>query len=730
MLGCVVVIFEGGGNLTASAKIQSEVFRRTKVLLPLMLQWNDWRASGAGSMKLNGSLVNASLDLLDIRLTEIRRHYPLLPAQPWGVFLGDEPPFELVQGRLADAAAAIKHRYPAAITAVNLNWVTIVNASVPPILGAATGLDWVGADLYYNDLVAHPILNASVHAMRDAYERVLYPHLRPDQKIVLVPWAQYCAFYCPIGPLPLAQADAYTLSVGQAYTEWAETDSRVAALTIFNLKMVWTPAGSDPCENPAYQLGQGNLTRVPWRTNWAGNGIGLTDTCLSDATLTAGPCNSGEAGWPIGPLAHLRAQWVLGKDGLLVLGASPTAAPMCFTHLIPRQSNQCTSPMHRTTNSTTGVQCDDYLGEPTAGLGIGACNSTAAVLQRQRWSCLDATNCQRPSRIQASGPDVGCERLPGFQPPKPGIPISCCLVYVGGTVEAFGLQQCGGTSSNQHFVLTPVVASGPPRVTIEVVKSGAKQCVHAAESGAFALPRTVGHYQEWGSVKSDDGELHLTVASWLHPQPPQKSRRETSGGQCCHPRQTRSSCWGFTGVDDTRALQAMLNCTTETLLIENNGRPWITAPLWIVPPSRPHPQCMAALESLCGGARNASPGNCLVCCGMHQAQLQVAHCLESGVESFCNGAARQNRSTGHPKRIELEQGVIIEALRGNSSSCDHQLRPSSCNYLDQETALLVIADIDDLAIVGMLGDDGTQRPTLRMHKEDYVNVSLGYRKAE
>lgn len=33
-------------------------------------------------------------------------------------------------------------------------------------------------------------------------------------------------------------------------------------------------------------------------------------------------------------------------------------------------------------------------------------------------------------------------------------------------------------------------------------------------------------------------------------------------------------------------------------------------------------------------------------------------------------------------------------------------------------------------IVGMLSDDGTQRPTLRMHKEDYVNVSLGYRKAE
>ena len=85
---------------------------------------------------------------------------------------GDEPPWELVHSRLADSAAAVKRRYPTAVTHINLEYVTITNASVPPILGAARGLDWLGSDLYYNDNVATPRINASVccHAFSDALQ--------------------------------------------------------------------------------------------------------------------------------------------------------------------------------------------------------------------------------------------------------------------------------------------------------------------------------------------------------------------------------------------------------------------------------------------------------------------------------------------------------------------------------------------------------------------------------
>ena len=107
------------------------------------------------------------------------------------------PPWELVHGRLAASAAAVKRRYPHAITHINLQFRTITNASVPPILGAASSLDWVGSDLYYSDNTVQPPVNASVVAFREIYNRVVYPHLRPDQKIVLVPFA-HCKRSIPL----------------------------------------------------------------------------------------------------------------------------------------------------------------------------------------------------------------------------------------------------------------------------------------------------------------------------------------------------------------------------------------------------------------------------------------------------------------------------------------------------------------------------------------------------
>ena len=66
-------------------------------------------------------------------------------------------------------------------------------------------------------------------AFREMYERIVYPHLRPSQQIVLVPFAHYCEFYCPIGALPLDHADAYTRSVAESYTAWADADAARAS---------------------------------------------------------------------------------------------------------------------------------------------------------------------------------------------------------------------------------------------------------------------------------------------------------------------------------------------------------------------------------------------------------------------------------------------------------------------------------------------------------------------
>jgi hypothetical protein len=248
--------------------VHANVHAETGESLPVLWEWNAWRTLRSAEP----ALLDASLANFSRAYGVLAERFPQLPSAPFGVALGDEPPWELVRGRLAASAAAVKRRYPRAVTHINLQFRTITNASVPPILGAATGLDWVGADLYYSDNTVNPPVNASVAAFRDIYTRAVYPHLRPEQKIVLVPFAHYCEFYCPIGALPLDHADAYTRGIAEQYTEWADHDDRIAALLIYTLKMVWVPEGVDVCENPPYIIGSGNLTATPWETTWAGNG--------------------------------------------------------------------------------------------------------------------------------------------------------------------------------------------------------------------------------------------------------------------------------------------------------------------------------------------------------------------------------------------------------------------------------------------------------------------------
>ena len=179
------LIFTAGSNLTQAAQVHANVHAETGESLPVLWEWNAWRTlPSAEPALLDASLANFS-QLYDVLV----ERFPQLPSSPFGIALGDEPPWELVHGRLSASAAAVKRRYPHAITHINLQFRTITNASVPPILGAASGLDWVGSDLYYSDNTVQPPVNASVAAFREIYNRAVYPHLRPDQKIVLVPFA-------------------------------------------------------------------------------------------------------------------------------------------------------------------------------------------------------------------------------------------------------------------------------------------------------------------------------------------------------------------------------------------------------------------------------------------------------------------------------------------------------------------------------------------------------------
>ena len=46
-------------------------------------------------------------------------------------------------------------------------------------------------------------------------------------------------------------------------------------------------------------------------------------------------------------------------------------------------------------------------------------------------------------------------------------------------------------------------------------------------------------------------------------------------------------------------------------------------------------QCTRILTRLCETAKAASVGNCIVCAGMHQSQLQHANCSNADIDKFC-----------------------------------------------------------------------------------------------
>lgn len=190
----------------------------------------------------------------------------------------------------------------------------------------------------------------------------------------------------------------------------------------------------------------------------------------------------------------------------MVLAASPVGAELCLTHFVPQPP--CAVPNHRVAG------CDNFLGAPpnTAGLSVGACNSTAAVLARQQWSCLNSVDCAQPSLILAVG-SPGCERLAGYVHPPTGVQAQCCLTYLAsGVVQSngslgagFGLQQCWGAGMSaelahaQHFSLLAVAGGGsggggPVRHSLQLAGIGV--CLGALEPG-YALPRTLALYQNW-----------------------------------------------------------------------------------------------------------------------------------------------------------------------------------------------------------------------------------------
>ena len=257
------------GNDTAFAALHAEVLRRTGVALPVLWYWGGWRTDTSNPTTWNAFAA---------RYVALRDTYPQLPPTPWGVYMGDEPDLARHPERQAMLHAGldtVKTALPNATTYLNMLYGSIgcpgdnpggpflCNSSTwkgdPKKLALALGkmqLDWLSTDEYYDVSIEH---------YQKVYQQRLYPYLRPEQRIVLLPFAAYCEIGCPpnrsIAPAP---ADARCLGSAAAHLRWAESDPRVVALFIYRLKNLWQHSSMsqlDACENP-------------WQT-----GLGLVDRC-------------------------------------------------------------------------------------------------------------------------------------------------------------------------------------------------------------------------------------------------------------------------------------------------------------------------------------------------------------------------------------------------------------------------------------------------------------------
>ena len=261
------------GNDTAFCELSSEVLRRTGTNLPMMFYFGGWRTGLSGAPSVAASFKNFTR-----RYAELKAQYPHLPATPFGVFVGDEPDLARHperQQQLHDGLALVKATFPDAITYLNMLYASIgcpgpnpggpflCNSSTwsgdPEQLAKALGkmqLDWLSTDEYYDVSVAH---------YQEVYRSRLYPHLRPEQRIILLPFAAFCEIGCQanhtMAPIP---ADQRCLGSAEAHLQWAQSDKRVIGMFVYRLKNLWQRTSMeqlDACANP-------------WQT-----GLGLMDRC-------------------------------------------------------------------------------------------------------------------------------------------------------------------------------------------------------------------------------------------------------------------------------------------------------------------------------------------------------------------------------------------------------------------------------------------------------------------
>ena len=256
------------GNDTQFAALSSQILARTSQNVPVMWTWDGWLTTAG-----NATAMRTSWSAFAGRQRALRAAFPHLPSSPYGVFLGDEPGLLVVPARqrwLRAGLALVKGAFPEARTYLNMLFASVACDSsyaykycccgtMDGAAGLATALGTMQLDMISHD----EYYDVSPTDFRTTYETHLYPSLRPDQSVMLVPFAAYCELKCPANTSLVPAAEERVLGVAKEHARWYAEDPRVAGMAIYRLKNIWRANArtTDVCENPT------------------GNGLGLVDRC-------------------------------------------------------------------------------------------------------------------------------------------------------------------------------------------------------------------------------------------------------------------------------------------------------------------------------------------------------------------------------------------------------------------------------------------------------------------
>jgi hypothetical protein len=232
-----MMLTDGYASWPFYANVWDQVYQRTGV--KLLIFWK-------------GDQMNTVSDVNTFRsqYMAIKVSYPSLPSEPQGIFLYDEPSPDMILGNgsfssLVAISSAIRSAYPRAKQWANFRYDSINNRTDLCTAIGSSQLDYISSDEYYD---------VSVATYQATYQTYLYPNLKPNQKILLTPFAAYMEGSTPNTTISATAADSDELTTSPAsatkYYSWMMQDPKVHGLIVYRLKNLWWNGTGDILSNP------------------------------------------------------------------------------------------------------------------------------------------------------------------------------------------------------------------------------------------------------------------------------------------------------------------------------------------------------------------------------------------------------------------------------------------------------------------------------------------------